>query len=69
MSYSQSGESVFSTLSNQWIDVDLLPHVYVYNTDGTVSTDTITDGANTWVKSYSYSASGALQNATAWVRQ
>lgn len=68
MSYIQSGESVQSS-TGFWIEVETLPHVYTYNTDGTVSTDTITDGKNTWVKSFTYATNGMLQNESAWVRQ
>lgn len=69
MSYIQSGESVFSKTLNQWVDVDSLQHAYVYNTDGTLSMATITDGKDSWVKTYTYSATGALQSETSWVRQ
>ena len=69
MSYTQSGESVFSKTLNQWIEVDALQHSYAYNTDGTLSTDSVTDGKDTWVKTYAYSATGSLLSETAWVRQ
>ena len=69
MSYTQSGDSVFSKTLNQWVDVEALQHSYVYNTDGTLSSDTITDGRDTWVKNFAYSATGSLQSETAWVRQ
>lgn len=69
MSYIQSGESVFSKTLNQWVDVKTLQHSYAYNADGTLSTATITDGKDSWVKAYSYTATGTLQSETAWVRQ
>ena len=69
MSYTQSGESVFSKTLNQWVDVETLQHSYAYNADGTLSAATITDGKDSWVKTYSYTATGTLQSETAWVRQ
>jgi len=69
MAYIQSGESVFSPSANSWIDVAFLSHAYTYNTDGTVATDTISDGKNTWVKTYTYATNGMVQNETSWVRQ
>lgn len=46
---------------------DACTHAYAY-TDGLLTTDTATDGANTWVKTYSYT-SGNLTGETKWVRQ
>ena len=43
-------------------------HTYTYNTDGTIATDTITDGVLTFKKTYTYT-SGNLTSETAWVKQ
>jgi len=45
-----------------------LQHTYTYNGDGTLATDTATDGYNTWVKTYTYNA-GVLSSESAWVKQ
>jgi hypothetical protein len=45
-----------------------LPHTYTYNSDGTLATDSCTDGVKTWVKTFTYT-SGNLTAESAWVRQ
>lgn len=50
------------------VDVSSLPHTYTYNGDGTLATDSVTDGTLTWVKTYGYT-SGKLTSETAWVKQ
>lgn len=42
-------------------------HTYGYSA-GLLVTDTATNGANTWVKTYSYTA-GVLTGETKWVKQ
>ncbi len=51
------------------VDFADLVHVYTYNGDGTINTDTVTtsDGA-VYVKTYSYTT-GNLTGETAWVKQ
>lgn len=44
-------------------------HVYAYDANGRLSTDTITDGTNTWVKTYSYDANGRLSGESVWIKQ
>jgi hypothetical protein len=54
------------------ISPESLAHTYAYTVDGTLATDTCTDGTNTWVKTYTYvEADGqlVLGGETAWVRQ
>lgn len=41
-------------------------HTYGYS-NGLLTTDTATDGATTWVKTYTYTA-GNLTGETKWVR-
>lgn len=49
------------------LDLDACVRTYAY-TNGLLTTDTATDGSNTWVKTYSYTA-GVLTGETKWVRQ
>jgi hypothetical protein len=46
---------------------DACTHTYGYSA-GLLVTDTATDGASTWVKTYSYT-SGNLTGETKWVKQ
>lgn len=48
-------------------ELDACAHTYAY-TNGLLTTDTATDGTNTWVKTYSYTL-GNLTGETKWVRQ
>lgn len=50
------------------LDLDSMQHGYTFNADGTLATETVTDGANTWKKTYTYT-SGNLTNETMWVKQ
>lgn len=50
-----------------FFDPDTCSHAYAYS-NGLLTTDTATDGALSWVKTYSYTA-GALTGETKWVRQ
>ena len=43
-------------------------HAYTYDDSGNLSTDTVTDGANTWVKTYAYTPSGPSSDS-GWVKQ
>ena len=52
MSYTNTGDSVFSTKLNMWVDVASLAHTYTYNGDNTLATDSCTDGSKTWMKTY-----------------
>ncbi|MFM0326071.1 hypothetical protein [Caballeronia glebae] len=56
------------TVSVPWTDTDDLPKTYAYNGDGTLSTETCTDGTRVWVKTYSYTV-GKLTGESAWVKQ
>ncbi|TXT39209.1 MAG: hypothetical protein FD135_2359 [Comamonadaceae bacterium] len=47
---------------------DVCSHVYGYDETGKLITDTATDGINTWIKTYSYTA-GNLTGETKWVKQ
>lgn len=53
--------------TGQLLDPASLPHTYGY-TAGLLTTDTVTDGVNTWVKTYAYT-SGNLTSETKWVKQ
>lgn len=54
------------------VNADDYAHVYTYNGDGTLATDTVTIVAygvsRQWKKTYSYT-SGKLSSETAWVLQ
>lgn len=43
-------------------------HAYTYDDSGNLSTDTVTDGSNTWVKTYTYTPSGPATDS-GWVKQ
>ena len=68
MAYTDIGENVFSTVLNEYVSVDSLAHSHVFNSDGTISTVTVTDGQNSWVRTYAY-ASNNLTTISPWVRQ
>lgn len=48
---------------------DACTHTYGYDASGLIVTDTATDGAATWVKTYTYNASAQLTGETQWVKQ
>jgi YD repeat-containing protein len=50
------------------INPDGWSHVFAYNGSGQLVTDTATDGATSWVKTFTYT-SGNLTGETKWVRQ
>jgi len=47
---------------------DACAHAYGYNASGLIVTDTATDGATSWVKTYTYNAAAQLTGETNWVR-
>lgn len=47
---------------------DACAHTYGYNASGLIVTDTATDGATSWVKTYTYNATAQLTGETNWVR-
>lgn len=51
-----------------WFDSNECTHTYAYNGSGQLATDTATNAANTWVKTYSYTA-GNLSGISKWVKQ
>lgn len=53
--------------TNQPFNPDSCSHTYGHSA-GLLVTDTATDGASTWVKTYSYT-SGNLTGETKWVKQ
>lgn len=53
--------------TGQPFDPDACAHTYAY-TDGLLTTDTATDGAASWVKTYTYT-SGVLSAESKWVKQ
>ena len=55
--------------TGQPFNPDSCAHFYVRNSFGRPLTDTATDGASTWVKTYSYDASNNLTGKTGWVKQ
>ena len=62
-----TGRTTVADSTGAAFDPDACTHAYGH-TNGLLTTDTATDGANTWVKTYSYTA-GALTGETNWVRQ
>lgn len=61
--------NVFNPLTRSTVDLDLLAKSYTYNGDGTLATESATDGgANTWVKTYGYT-SGKMTSESVWVKQ
>lgn len=44
------------------------PHTFTYDTSGNLSTDTVTDGTDAWVRTYQWD--GAAQSSdSGWVKQ
>lgn len=43
-------------------------HIFTYDGSGNLVTDTVTDGASTWVRSYTYTPSGP-ETDSGWVKQ
>lgn len=43
-------------------------HSYTYDGSGNLATDTVTDGADSWVRSYGW-ANGAQTTDSGWVKQ
>lgn len=61
-------------LYNAQLDTDggIVPvwkaHAFTYQPTG-VATDTVIDGATTWVRSYTYDGSGNLTTDSGWIKQ
>ena len=62
-----TGPTTVADSTGAFFDPDTCSHAYAYS-NGLLTTDTATDGALSWVKTYSYTA-GALTGETKWVRQ
>lgn len=45
-----------------------MPHAFAYDTSGNLSSDTVTDGTNTWVRTYLWDGA-AQSNDSGWVKQ
>ncbi|WP_334004322.1 hypothetical protein [Burkholderia cepacia] len=60
--------TIYDPTAGAWLESDSLAHVYTYNPDGTIATDTVTHGTSSWIKTYSY-ANGRITGETAWVKQ
>ena len=43
-------------------------HAYTYDDSGNLSTDSVTDGVNTWTRTYTYTPSGPATDS-GWVKQ
>lgn len=43
-------------------------HNFAYDGSGNLTTDTVTDGAATWVRTYTYTATG-VSTDSGWVKQ
>jgi len=44
------------------------PHAFTYDNSGNISTETVTDGTSTWVRTYTY-VQGQLAADSGWVKQ
>lgn len=44
-------------------------HAYGYDANGLLITDTATNAAGAWVKTYTYNAASQLSGETLWVKQ
>lgn len=53
--------------SGNSINPDNYGHAFTYNADGTIATDSFTDGANTWTQTYTWTA-GKLAGTSVWVK-
>lgn len=60
--------TIYDPTTHTFIDPGTMPHVYTWNGDGTIATDSCTNGTHTWLKTYTY-ASGKLTNETKWELQ
>jgi YD repeat-containing protein len=49
------------------INPDSFAHTLAYNSDGTLATDSFTDGSATWTQTFTYT-SGKLTGVSAWVK-
>lgn len=61
-------ELIFDSSGKTLISPDSLPHAYTYNASNQLIADTMTDGTNTWIKTFVYSGSN-LTAESAWVKQ
>lgn len=43
-------------------------HSYAYDDSGNLSSDTVSDGTNTWIRTYTYTPSGPATDS-GWVKQ
>jgi len=43
-------------------------HAFTYDTSGNLSTDTVTDGTDTWVRTYQWTVAGQSSDS-GWVKQ
>jgi hypothetical protein len=59
---------VMDSMGENALSPDSLPHVRTYNGSNQILTDTVTDGTNTWVQTYTYTGSN-LTGLSAWVLQ
>jgi len=44
------------------------PHAFTYDTSGNLSTDTVTDGSDTWTRIYQWTLAGQSHDS-GWVKQ
>lgn len=58
----------FPGTSLSFVETDALAKTYAYNADGTMKSETCVDGADTYVKTYTY-ANGKLSGESIWVKQ
>lgn len=68
MTVASTRRVVTDSSGRYWFDPDSLAHTYAYNGSGQLTTDTVTDGSSTWVKTYTWSGS-TMTNESEWVKQ
>jgi hypothetical protein len=54
-------------VTSQGFDPDSLAWSATYNGDATIATETVTNGVNTWTRTYTYTT-GNLTGRTVWVK-
>lgn len=71
-STAQSGDSPMVGATDRDTTGGIVPvwkaHAYTYDGSGNLATDTVTDGASTWVRTYQWSG-GAQTSDSGWVKQ
>jgi hypothetical protein len=68
MAVQRTTKVVMDTSGRFWFDPDSMAHDYTYNGSNQIVTDTVNDGVNTYIKTYTYTGSN-LTHESGWVKQ